>query len=57
MFYIGIDIAKRSHQAAVTDVSGNIIVKPFNFKNTAAGFTQFLSVLETNSVLRSLDNG
>lgn len=32
MFYIGIDIAKRSHQAAVTDVSGNIIVKPFNFK-------------------------
>lgn len=54
MFYIGIDIAKRSHQAAVTDVSGNIIVKPFNFKNTAAGFTQFLSVLETNSV--SKDN-
>lgn len=54
MFYIGIDIAKRSHQAAVTDISGNIIVKPFNFKNTAAGFTQFLSVLETNSV--SKDN-
>lgn len=54
MFYIGIDIAKRSRQAAVTDISGNIIVKPFNFKNTAAGFTQFLSVLETNSV--SKDN-
>ena len=54
MFYIGIAIAKRSHQAAVTDISGNIIVKPFNFKNTAAGFTQFLSVLETNSV--SKDN-
>lgn len=54
MFYIGIDIAKRSHQAAVTDISGNIVVKPFNFKNTAAGFTQFLSVLETNSV--SKDN-
>lgn len=54
MFYIGIDIAKRSHQAAVTDISGNIIVTPFNFKNTAAGFTQFLSVLETNSV--SKDN-
>ena len=54
MFYIGIDIAKRSHQAAVTDISGNIIVTPFNFKNTAAGFTHFLSVLETNSV--SKDN-
>lgn len=54
MFYIGIDIAKRSHQAAVTDISGNIIVKPFNFKNTAAGFSQCLSVLEANSV--SKDN-
>ncbi len=50
MFFIGIDIAKRSHQAAVTDVSGNIIIKPFNFKNSSLGFNQFLSVLESNSV-------
>ncbi len=50
MFYIGIDIAKRSHQAVVTDVSGNIIAKPFNFKNSAAGYDQFLSALENNSV-------
>ncbi len=50
MFFIGIDIAKRSHQAAITDVSGNIIAKPFNFKNSAVGFSQFLSVLEQNSV-------
>ncbi|GEM_PF-4735863 len=33
MFYIGIDIAKRSHQAAATDVSGNIIIKPLSKKN------------------------
>ena len=50
MFYIGIDIAKRSHQAAVTDASGELIVKPFSFKNSALGFAQFLSVLEENSV-------
>ena len=50
MFYIGLDIAKRSHQAAVTDAAGNIIVKPFNFKNSASGFAQFLSVLEATSV-------
>ena len=50
MFYIGIDIAKRSHQAAVTDASGELIVKPFSFKNSAIGFAQFLSVLEENSV-------
>lgn len=52
MFFIGIDIAKRSHQAAVTDISGNIIVKPFNFKNSAIGFAQFLSVLEQNAVTK-----
>lgn len=50
MFFIGIDIAKRSHQAAVTDISGNIIVKPFNFKNSSVGFAQLLSVLEQNAV-------
>ena len=50
MLYIGIDIAKRSHQAAVTDASGELIVKPFSFKNSAIGFAQFLSVLEENSV-------
>ena len=53
MFYIGIDIAKRSHQAAVTDASGELIVKPFSFKNSAIGFAQFLSVLEENSVAYS----
>lgn len=50
MFFIGIDIAKRSHQAAVTDISGNIIVKPFNFKNSSAGFSHFLETLKSNSV-------
>ena len=50
MFFIGIDIAKRSHQAAVTDVFGNIIIKPFNFKNSSVGFNQFLSMLASNSV-------
>lgn len=52
MFFIGIDIAKRSHQAAVTDISGNIIVKPFNFKNSSVGFAQLLSVFEQNAVLK-----
>ena len=50
MFYIGIDIAKRFHQAAVTDVSGHLIVKPVNFKNSATGYDQFLSVLQNNSL-------
>lgn len=52
MFFIGIDIAKRSHQAAITEISGNIIVKPFNFKNSSVGFAQLLSVLEQNAVTK-----
>ncbi len=50
MFFIGIDIAKRSPQAAVTDISGNVIVKPFNFKNSSDGFSKFLSVVESNAI-------
>ena len=50
MFFIGIDVAKRSHQAAVTDISGNVIVKPFNFKNSSDGFTKFLSIVESNAI-------
>ena len=50
MFFIGIDVAKRSHQAAVTDISGNVIVKPFNFKNSSDGFTKFLSAVESNAI-------
>ena len=50
MLFIGIDIAKRSHQAAVTNLSGNVIVRHFNFKNSAVGFAQFLSIIKTNSI-------
>lgn len=50
MFFIGIDVAKRSHQAAVTDIFGNVIVKPFNFKNSSDGFTKFLSIVESNAI-------
>ena len=32
MYIVGVDIAKRSHEATVIDVSGNTIKKPFNFK-------------------------
>ena len=28
MFYVGIDIAKRKHEAVVTDDKGDIVVKP-----------------------------
>ena len=46
MFIVGVDIAKRSHEAIVIDSDGNIIHKAFNSKNDVVGFNKLLSVLE-----------
>ena len=45
MLYVGIDIAKRSHVAAVIDERGKALVEPFRFNNTADGFSKFLARL------------
>ena len=31
MYIVGIDIAKRKHEAAVIDGEGTVIIKPFSF--------------------------
>ena len=49
MYIVGVDVAKRSHEATVIDSSGNTIRKAFNFKNDARGFQKLLSVLEAVS--------
>ena len=36
MFIVGVDLAKRSHEAIVIDDSGSIVKKAFNFKNDSA---------------------
>jgi len=46
MYIVGVDIAKRSHEAVVIDTEGNIVKKAFNFKNNSEGFRKFLSILE-----------
>lgn len=46
MYIVGVDIAKRSHEAVVIDTEGNIVNKAFNFKNNSEGFRKFLSILE-----------
>lgn len=42
MFIVGIDIAKRAHEAAIIDPQGSVIVKPFRFANTHAGFKKLM---------------
>ena len=42
MFYVGIDIAKRKHEAVVTDDKGDIVVKAFSFTNDLTGYNDLL---------------
>ena len=49
MFFVGIDIAKNSHEATVIDERGNIAVKPFKFSNSLSGFEKFLTAIQNLS--------
>lgn len=53
MYIVGVDVAKRSHEATVIDDRGNTIKKPFNFKNNADGFQKLMSTLEAVSTIPS----
>lgn len=46
MYIIGIDIAKRSHQAVIIDSEGNQKSKNFRFSNSLEGFNLLLSKIE-----------
>ncbi|MGN0106654.1 MAG: IS110 family transposase, partial [Hominilimicola sp.] len=45
MFYVGIDIAKQTHYAAVMNSDGEILVNPFPFSNNHNGFQLLLDKL------------
>jgi transposase len=45
MVYVGIDIAKHKHFAAVLSSDGEVLRKSFGFSNTSEGFSQLLNVL------------
>ena len=47
MFFVGIDIAKRSHEACVTNHDGAFVVKPFKFTNDFKGFNKLLDTLKS----------
>ncbi len=54
MLIVGVDIAKRTHEAIIIDGNGTIIQKPFSFKNTSEGFEEFL--LKLNKVSQDKEN-
>lgn len=49
MFIVGVDIAKRNHEAVVIDQNGSVLYKPFSFSNDSEGFRIFLNVLDAFS--------
>ena len=47
MYFVGIDIAKKTHQAAITSDDGKLIGKSFKFSNTIDGFNLLLEKFST----------
>ena len=45
MYIVGIDIAKRFHEAAIIDKTGNVVVKRIKFANSHAGFLKLMDAV------------
>ena len=59
MIYVGIDIAKLNHFAAVISSDGEILIEPFKFTNDYDGFYLLLSnlaPLDQNSIIIGLES-
>ena len=58
MYFVGIDIAKKTHQAAIICSDGKFIGKPFKFSNTVDGFNLFLEkITAVNTDLSQFEIG
>lgn len=49
-YYLGVDIGKRNHMAALTNKQGVLLSKPFPFTATAAGWQQLVSYLTKHTL-------
>ena len=49
MFIVGVDIAKRSHEAVIINDSGAIVSKAFKFKNDSNGFQKMIATMKSLS--------
>lgn len=53
MFIIGIDIAKRSHEAVIITEDGQIVRKAFSFRNNCAGYNLLLEQVRKLTNIKS----
>lgn len=51
MFFVGIDIGKRNHEAAMIDDQGKPVGKPIRFRNTKAGSEKLLQFINNHELL------
>ena len=59
MKYVGIDIAKENHYAAILSADGEVERKPFRFTNTAEGFSLFkdaITVYDKEEILIGMES-
>lgn len=47
MIYVGIDIAKQTHYASITNSDGEVLTEPFSFNNDLQGFQSLLNHLDS----------
>ena len=47
MFYVGIDIAKNSHEASIIDSNGKLVTGPFSFSNSVRGLEKFERIISS----------
>ena len=50
MFYVGIDIAKNSHEASIIDSNGKLVSKSFSFSNSVKGLEKFKRIVSSFSL-------
>ncbi len=46
MFYVGIDIAKKNHEASIINSTGKLLDKSISFSNSQAGCAKLVSLLD-----------
>lgn len=45
MLFVGIDIAKRNHEASVIAQDGSVVRKTMRFANSQAGYNKFMDMV------------
>ena len=50
MYFVGIDIAKRFHEAAIIDEQGKVVVKRIKFQNSHSSYCKFMDTVRKKPV-------